>query len=90
MSNSTASSFVEFCRSHREEVRAANPSATFKDMGKILLARWNELNQSKKTAPATAPAHVIAPEENNAELRRSSRLRNKRLGLNFWGCKINK
>jgi hypothetical protein len=58
-------------------------------MGKLLRNLWNKLSESEKSS-------YEAPHKNNAVatsycepgLRRSSRLRNKRLGLDFWGLKI--
>jgi len=79
--------FIAFCYAKRDEVRAANPMARFGDMSRLLSARWKELSESEKSAYAV-PRHdgfVISNEDSG--LRRSSRLRNKRLGLNFWGLK---
>jgi hypothetical protein len=42
----------------------------------------------RETRHAPAPTPATTPSE--PEMRRSSRLRNKRLGLDFWGLKINK
>lgn len=82
------SPFIAFCHANREEVKAANPKANFGDIAQILTTLWKEKvayvepRSVQVVAPAPAPA-------NEPELRRSARLRNKRIGLNFWGCKIN-
>jgi len=83
--------FIAFCYAKRDEVRAANPMARFGDMSRLLSARWKELSESEKSAYAVPrnshknDGFVISNEDSG--LRRSSRLRNKRLGLNFWGLK---
>jgi len=85
--------FIAFCYAKRAEVRDANPMARFGDMSRLLSARWKELSESEKSAYADPryghknDGYVLPHEESG--LRRSSRLRNKRLGLNFWGVKLN-
>ena len=96
MSRCHASPFILFCHANRENVRAANPAATFGDMGRLLCGLWKELTESEK-AVYNDPLRAIKNElrervsapANDPGLRRSARLRNKRIGLNFWGCKIN-
>jgi len=68
----------------RDEVKAANPTAEFGEMGRLLRARWNNMNETEKAS------YAVGRESEPCEsgLRRSSRLRNKRLGLNFWGLKL--
>ena len=88
------SPFIAFCYAKRDEVKAANPKANFGDVARILAILWKEMNNEER-----APTHDYSLRErvaasapapaNEPELRRSARLRNKRLGLNFWGCKIN-
>jgi hypothetical protein len=87
--------YLAFCVANREEVKAANPSAEVGDMGRLLRTRWNMLSESEK-AMYNKPRVAIQMDLNNEPtqdnepnqvLRRSSRLRNKRLGLNFWGLK---
>jgi hypothetical protein len=86
MSRQTVSPFIEFCKANREEVKAANPTANFGDMGRLLKVRWDELNETKKSA-----YQVKKPDTaDEPGLRRSSRLRNQRLGLDFWGLKQKK
>jgi hypothetical protein len=86
MSRQTVSPFIEFCKANREEVKAANPTANFGDMGRLLKVRWDELNEAKKSA-----YQVKKPDTSDEPgLRRSSRLRNQRLGLDFWGLKLKK
>ena len=95
MTTRTISPFIAFCHANRDAVKAANPDVSFGDMGRILSCLWKEKNESESKGHAT-PCHVydlrqraVEP-ENAPELRRSSRLRNKRLGLNFWGLKEKK
>jgi HMG (high mobility group) box len=81
-----------FCVANREEVKAANPAAEVGDMGRLLRIRWNSLSESEKAMydkPQVKDEKDlnIEPEQG---VRRSSRLRNKRLGLNFWGLKEKK
>ena len=87
--------YLAFCVANREEVKAANPSAEVGDMGRLLRTRCNMLSESEK-AMYDKPRVEIQMDLNNEPtqdnepnqvLRRSSRLRNKRLGLNFWGLK---
>ena len=91
MSTRPVNPFIAFCNAKRDEVRAANPTAAFGDMGKLFATLWKSMSQNEKDAyaePRCSQQNVVAASE--PELRRSSRLRNKRLDLNFWGCKINK
>jgi hypothetical protein len=91
MSTRAVSPFIAFCKSKRDEVKAANPKAEFGKIGMLLSTLWKSMSQSEKDAyaePRCRQQNFVAA--NEPELRRSSRLRNKRLGLNFWGCKINK
>jgi hypothetical protein len=85
-STNTTSPFIAFCNAKRAEVKAANPNANFGDIARLLSVAWKELNETKKSA-YKAP-HKNNESESEPGLRRSSRLRNKRLGLNFWGTKI--
>jgi len=85
-----SSPFIAFCNAKRDEVKAANPTAQFGEMGRLLFTLWEGLTESEKAmymAPSSCNVSVPA---NTSEpgLRRSSRLRNKRLGLNFWGSKM--
>lgn len=79
--------FIKFCQEKREEVKAANPNANFGDIGMILASLWKEMNQIEKTTRVEPRRQVTEPDSG---LRRSARLRNKRLGLNFWGLKLKK
>jgi hypothetical protein len=91
MSTRAVSPFIVFCNSRRDEVKAANPNAAVGDIARLLAELWKNTQRSEKEAyekPRKAPEPV--PAQNEPELRRSSRLRNKNLGLNFWGNKINK
>lgn len=92
------SGYIAFCIANREEVKAANPSAEFGDMGRLLRTRWNGLSESEKamydkprvTIQMDLTHEPTQDNEPNQVLRRSSRLRNKRLGVNFWGIKEKK
>jgi hypothetical protein len=91
------SPFIAFCRAKRSEVKAANPNAEFGQMGRLLRYHWNQLNESEKASYAlprkghqsNRPVNIpfSSTPQNDTELRRSSRLKNKRLGVNFWGIK---
>ena len=83
------SPFIAFCKAKRDEVKAANPTAKFGDMSKLLSALWKELSENEKMAYVNSHQTVDKNnKDNEPELRRSARLRNKRLGLNFWGNKL--
>jgi len=102
MSRITMSPFIVFCNKHRDEIRAANPNVQFGEIARLLSTRWKETSQFERMAyvvPSSVRANAILPRETRSasaptpsepEVRRSSRLRNKRLGLDFWGLKINK
>lgn len=86
--------FIAFCKANRVQVKAANPTAEFGDVGRMLSDEWKQLNESEKAVYANSNknhGHTIAPTSHDSQnvlgLRRSNRLRNKRLGLNFWGSK---
>jgi hypothetical protein len=85
--NNTTSPYISFCNAKRHEVKAANPNAAFGDIAKLLRNIWNELSESEK-----ASYNHKNNEDVNGQpepvVRRSNRLRNKRLGLNFWGIKL--
>ena len=76
--------FIKFCHEKRDEVKAANPNANFGDIGMILASLWKEMNQIERTTRVKSRRQVS---EADSGLRRSARLRNKRLGLDFWGLK---
>ena len=86
---SRRSPFIEFCYANRDAIKAENPTAKFGEIGKLLSARWIELKSAEK-AICSEPHNTtsFAVVENEPELRRSSRLRNKRLGRDFWGLKL--
>jgi len=83
---SRRSPFIEFCYANRDAVKAENPTAGFGEIGKLLSARWIELTAAEKAVYSETPNTVRVEQE--PELRRSSRLRNKRLGRDFWGLKV--
>jgi hypothetical protein len=86
---SASAPYIEFCKAKRDEVRASNPTAKFGDMGRLLLAIWKEMSESEKAAYANIDENnVVASNQCEQGLRRSSRLRNKRLGINFFGNKL--
>jgi hypothetical protein len=97
--NTTFSAYIAFCKENREAVKAANPNAKFGDMGRLFLARWNEMsaeersvytNPKSNTQGNDESLHVETEIPSEVGLRRSSRLRNKSMGLDFWGLKIKK
>ncbi|NBO25005.1 MAG: hypothetical protein EBU93_07235 [Chlamydiae bacterium] len=83
----STSPFIKFCQEKRDEVKAANPNANFGDVGMILASLWKEMNQIERKMRVEPRSQVTEAESG---LRRSARLRNKRLGLNFWGFKLKK
>jgi hypothetical protein len=89
--NLTFSPYIAFCRAKREEVKIANPTANFGDAARILSAIWKDMSESEKAAYTKVFHHVDTRRSptNEPGVRRSARLRNKQLGLDFWGLKIN-
>lgn len=87
--NTTFSAYISFCKAKRAEVKATNPNIAFGYTSPILFQLWNELSESEKSMYG-APHNSNKNNESEPEpgVRRSQRLRNKRLGLNFWGIKI--
>lgn len=81
------SPFIAFCKAKRDEVAAANPRANFGRVGSLLTALWKEMSDSEK-AVYSIP-HSYNKNASKSGLRRSSRLRNKELGVNFFGVKLN-
>lgn len=80
------SPFIEFCFANRDAVKAANPKAGFGEIGKLLSALWIEQKKAVYSEPRTKVNFQVA--ESEPELRRSARLRNKQLGVDFWGRKL--
>jgi len=99
MSASTRSTspFIVFCKENRDAVKAANPTASFGDTAKLLSNIWKDMKRSEQEAYSESRnvnlgesrTQVNVP-TSDQPLRRSSRLRNKRLGLDFWGLKLKK
>ena len=77
------SPFITFCYAKRDEVKAANPNAEFGEIARILSSLWKE-----KTAYVEPRRVQLVASVNEPGLRRSSRLRNKNLGLDFWGLRV--
>jgi hypothetical protein len=92
MSTRAVSPFIVFCNSKRGELAAAYPKTNFGEIGVKLAVLWKSMSDSERRAYAEPRNDVVASTacSSEPELRRSSRLRNKRLGLDFWGRKINK
>lgn len=93
--NPTATStYIVFCHAKRDEVKAANPTALIGDTGCLLRALWNQMSDSEKAAYSTPRVRIDSSRNNTSvqksepALRRSSRLRNKRAGVNFFGVKL--
>jgi hypothetical protein len=87
--NRTVSPFIAFCKAKRDEIKAANPTSELGDMGRLLSAAWKELSESEKAVYAVNHKnYAVATSQCEYGLRRSNRLRNKRLGLDFWGTKL--
>ena len=87
--NRAVSPFIAFCKAKRDDIKDANPTAELGDMGRLLSAAWKDLSENEKALYAVNHKNYIV-ESSHCELglRRSARLRNKRLGLNFWGLKL--
>jgi uncharacterized protein (DUF2237 family) len=86
MSKRAVSPFIAFCNAKRDDFKAANPNADFCDISVLLAIRWKEMsNSERKSYVEKRATHETVAEP---ELRRSSRLRNNRLGLDFWGLKM--
>jgi HMG (high mobility group) box len=88
------SPFVAFCYANRDDVKAANPTANFGDLGRLLADLWKKTRDGEKALCVDhclrdASRNQVAAPQNDLGLRRSARLRNKRLGLDFWGLKNN-
>ncbi|KIO20508.1 hypothetical protein M407DRAFT_81488, partial [Tulasnella calospora MUT 4182] len=43
------SAFMYFCKDWRDRVKAENPEASFGEVGKLLGAKWKELDEEEKT-----------------------------------------
>jgi hypothetical protein len=85
----SVSPFIAFCKAKRDYIKAANPTAELGDMGRLLSAAWKEVSDSEKELYAVNHKnYAVESSQCESGLRRSSRLRNKRLGLNFWGLKL--
>jgi len=50
------SAFMFFCKDWRERVKSENPEASFADQGKLLGAKWKELDNEEKKPYAKAAA----------------------------------
>ncbi|KAG8908916.1 Non-histone chromosomal protein 6 [Tulasnella sp. 403] len=44
------SAFMYFCKDWRERVKAENPEASFGEVGKLLGAKWKELDEQDKSS----------------------------------------
>lgn len=88
----TNSPFIAFCNANRERVKSSNPNVEFGHTAHLLSDEWKQLNDNEKAVYAnTQKNHGITTNSQSPNvlgLRRSSRLRNKRLGLDFFGCKL--
>lgn len=60
MSTRAISPFIAFCHIKRDEVKAANPTAGFGDMGRLLAVIWKEMSQSEKMIYAEPAAQLTA------------------------------
>ena len=86
----TVSPFIAFCNANRDEIKSAHPNAQPGYVAMLLTNRWKEMNESARVSYAKPPLVDIQQTQDEPVLRRSARLRNKRLGLNFWGFKLKK
>jgi hypothetical protein len=73
MSNRAVSPFIVFCYLNRDEVKAANPTAEFGDMGRLLAVLWREMSQSERMVYAEPAAQFTAMnKQKELELHRTS------------------
>ena len=42
------SPYIVFCTENRDKIKAANPSATFGELGKLLGAAWGKMSDAQK------------------------------------------
>ncbi|KAG8974414.1 Non-histone chromosomal protein 6 [Tulasnella sp. 425] len=49
------SAFMYFCKDWRDRVKAENPEASFGEVGKLLGAKWKELDDSEKIVSRVDP-----------------------------------
>jgi hypothetical protein len=85
----SVSPFIAFCKAKRDYIKEANPNAELGDVGRLLSAAWKELSDSEKALYAVNHKnYAVEISKCESGLRRSSRLRNKRLGIDFWGIKL--
>ena len=82
----SCSPYISFCNAKREEVRSNNPTANFGDMGRLLSDIWKNMSDIEKAVYANPPSQPAVSSDNG--LRRSSRLKNKLRGVDFFGCKL--
>ena len=76
--------FIVFCQEKREAVSEANPSASFGDISILLAESWKALSDAERHAYAN-PDLTLSRSRSDVYktapvMRRSNRLRNKRLG----------
>jgi hypothetical protein len=60
MSTRAISPFIAFCHIKRDEVKAANPTAGFGDMGRLLAVIWKEMSQSERMVYTEPAAQLTA------------------------------
>jgi hypothetical protein len=56
---SPVSPFIAFCHANRDAVKAANPTAEFGEMGKILADMWKETKRSEEPSQPKTKAPVF-------------------------------
>jgi hypothetical protein len=91
---SSLSAYIAFCEANRDDVKAI-PRIKSGDIDPFLKSMWKHMEESERAVyrnpnrirSSTLKIRSSTP-TNELGLRRSGRLRNKRLGLNFWGVKL--
>ena len=89
--------FSVFFRENHAKFAADNPEESFACIVRLARNSWEDMKRSEQEAYSESRnvnlgeirTQVNVP-TSEQPLRRSSRLRNKRLGLDFWGLKLNK
>ena len=53
------SPYIVYCTENRDKIKAANPSATFGELGKLLGAAWGKMSDAQKKVKRFTPSLQI-------------------------------